>query len=162
MNRGTDTSTWMVRGAAALLLAALFGSVLLLAGEPAFRRQCARQARLLQRLTALDREAAALEAYRQPFADLPAADPEALAKRLFAADGAATIRVETSVPHETLRLHTITADYGTVEYAALVARIRAAEAARPPLKLTGCVFEAAPGKTGTGQARLTFEQIEWR
>lgn len=162
MKRGTDYSTWMVCGAVVLLLAALLWSVLLLAGEPVFRRQLARQAALAQRLSALDREAAALEAYRQPFAALPAGDPETQAKRLFAADGAPAIRVETSVSDETLRLHTITVDYENMDYAALVVSIRAAEAERPPLKLTACVFEAAPGKTGEGRARLTFEQIEWR
>lgn len=162
MKRGTDYSSWMVRGAVLLLLAALLWSVLLLAGEPGFRRQLARQAALAQRLTELDQAAADLEAYRQPFADAAAADPEALAKRIFAADSTPEIRVETTTPAETLRLHTITVDEGDVDYATLVERIRAVEAVRPPLKLTGCVFEAAPDKTGEGRARLMFEQIEWR
>jgi hypothetical protein len=152
----------MVRGALGLLLAALLWLVLLLAGEPQFRRQLARQAALAQRLNALDREAAALDAYRLPFAALAADNPEAVARHLFDVDGTPAIRVETSTPAETLRLHTITVDYENVEYERLVERIRAAEAARPPLKLTACVFEAAPGKTGEGRARLTFEQIEPR
>lgn len=162
MKRGTDYSIWMVRGAAAALLAALLWSVLLLAGEPGFRRQLARQAARAQRLTALDREAAALEAYRQPFADAAAADPDAVARRLFAVGSAPEIRVETTAPADTFKLHTVTVHYEAVAYESLTARIRAAEAERPPLKLTGCVFEAAAGKTGEGRARLTFEQIEWR
>ncbi len=162
MKRGTDYSTWMVRAGAALLLAALLWSVLLLAGEPGFRRQCARQAALAQRLAAMDREAAALEAYRQPFAGTAAADPETVAKRLFADGSAPEIRVETTAPADTFKLHTVTVHHDSVAYESLTARIRAAEAERPPLKLTGCGFEAAPGKTGEGRARLTFEQIEWR
>jgi len=162
MKRVTDYSSWMIRGAAVLLLAALLWSVLLLAGEPGFRRQCARQAALVQRLAAMDREAAALEAYHQPFAGTVAADPAALAKRLFADGSAPEIRVETTAPSDTFKLHTVTVDFDSVAYESLTARIRAAEADRPPLKLTGCGFEAAPGKTGEGRARLTFEQIAWR
>jgi len=152
----------MVRAAVLLLLAALLWSLLLLAGEPGFRRRLARQAALAPRLAAMDQEAAALEAYRQPFAGLAATDPATVARRLFAADSTPEIRVETTVPDDTLRLHTITVDYGNVDYAALVERIRAAEAERPPLKLTGCVFEAAAGKTGVGKARLTFDLVAWR
>ena len=162
MKRGTDYSMWMVRGAVALMLVALCWSVLLLAGERGFRRQLARQAVLAQRLSVLDREADALESYRQPFGALAAEDPENLAKRIFADGGAPTIRVETSTPADTLRLHTITVDYENVDYERLVERIRAAEAQRPPLKLTACVFEAAAGKTGMGKARLTLESVEWR
>lgn len=162
MKRGLDYSMWMVRSTAVLLLAALFWSVLLLAGEPGFRRQLAAQAAQVSRLAAMDREAASLDAYREPFAEVAAADPVAVAKRLFTDGSAPEIRVETTVPADTLQLHTITVNYEAVAYGSLTARIRAAEAERPPLKLTGCVLEAAPGKTGEGRARLTFEQIAWR
>lgn len=162
MKRGSDYSTWMVWGATALLLVALLWSVLLLAGEPAFRRQLARQAALAPHLAVLDQEAAVLEAYRQPFADAAAADPEAVARRLFADASTPEIRVDTAAPAETFKLHTVTVHDEAVDYGSLTARIRAAEAGHPPLKLTACVFEAAPGKTGEGCARLTFEQIEWR
>lgn len=163
MKRVTDYSIWMVRTAAVLLLAALSWSLLLLAGEPAFRRQVAGLAAQASRLAALDREAAALVACRQPFTGTAAADPEAAARRFFPADGSAPeIRVETTAPADTFQLHAITVNYEAVAYGSLTERIRAAEAERPPLKLTGCVFEAATGKTGEGRARLTFEQIAWR
>lgn len=158
----TTYGTWMVRGAAGLLLAALIWSALLLAGEPGFRRQLSRQTALAQRLSDLEQAAAVLEAYRQPFADVAVTAPEVVARRALAAGSATEIRVETTSPADTFKLHTVTVDYEAVAYTSLTARIRAAEMERPPLKLTGCVFEAAPGKTGEGRARLTFEQIEWR
>ncbi len=162
MKHNMNKSVWVSRAAAALLLAALLWSVLLLAREPAFRQQRARQAALASRLAVLEREEAALEAYRQPFDGIAATDPAAQAKRLFAIDGTPEIRVETTAPADALRLHTITVHDEAAVFDTLDARIRAAEAVRPPLKLTGCVLEAAPGKTGEGRALLTFEQIEWR
>lgn len=162
MKPDRGANRWMSGGAAVLLLGAVLWSVWLLSGESEFRRQTDQQAALAQQLASLQQDAAALEAYRLPFAGFGVVDPEAEGRRVFAGTGSPTIRVETAALLETLRLHTVTVDYAHVDYAVLVERIRVAEAARPPLKLTGCVFEAAPGKTGGGQARLTFELAEWR
>lgn len=151
--------------AAAALLAtvALAWSALLLAREPAYRRALARQAALEARLEALERDAAALDALRRAFADAGGnVDANRRMQDLFGKDTTARFQVETTAPSDQFRLHTATVDYAVVVYETLTARIRAAEALRPPLKLTACVLEAAPGKTGEGRARLTFEQVEWR
>lgn len=150
--------------AAALLAAiALSWTAILMAREPAYRHALARQAALETRLEALERDAAALDALQRPFADADGdGDVNRRMQDLFGKDPAARFHLETTTLAEQFQLHTATVDFAEVGYATLTARIRAAEALRPPLKLTACVLEAAPGKTGEGRARLTFEQIEWR
>jgi hypothetical protein len=144
-----------------LTLAAMLWSLLLLAREPALQRQRALQGEQESELRELERESATLDALRQPYEGTDrGADPERLARDLFGTGAAADIRLETVALHESFRLHTITVDYATVVFETLPARIRAAEALRPPLKLTACVLEAAPGKTGEGRARLTLERVE--
>jgi len=151
--------------ALAVLLAAiaLAWSAILLAREPAARRAQARRTALETRLEALERDAAALDSLRRAFADAGSGtDVNRNLQDLFGKDTTARFQVETTAPSDQFRLHTATVDFAAVNYETLTARIRAAEALRPPMKLIACVLEADPGKTGEGRARLTFEQIEWR
>lgn len=146
-----------------LTLIGLAWSALLLAREPAFRRQQKRQITLENKLRVLENDAGALEALRQAFVAVGnGVNVNQQTKDIFGNDPAADIRIETATSSKPFRLHPVTVDYAFVVFETLTARIRAAEALRPPLKLTACVLEAAPGKTGEGHARLTFERIEWQ
>lgn len=163
MKRAGITNTVYSATATALLLAALLWSALLLAREPAKQRQRDKQQTLTARLAALEREAATLEAFRQPFTGIVAdKDLNSQLTSVFGSDGTARTQIETDSPTDSFTLHSVTVDYESVNYTTLTAHIRRAEALRPPLKLTDCLLEAAPGKSGEGRAQLKFERIEWR
>ncbi len=159
MTRKTN-AVYVFIGALVVLVASLAWSLTLLAHEPG-RRQALRQTEArMMRLEPLMRMARTLDARRAPFNEASGvADTVAQVDALFTAGNGAEVRIET-VGHEGWRLHRVSVTYVSVEYEVLAARIRRAEALRPPLKLVECVLEAAPGKTGAGRAGLRFERIE--
>lgn len=151
-------------GVAALLaISAVAWSAVQLMREPTFRREQAQQREMEARLATLERDAAILDALRRPFANAGGGvDVNRQLQDIFGADGTVKVNDETIAPSDQFQVHYATVDYSEVAYETLTARIRAAEALRPPLKLTACVLEASPGKTGEGRSRLSFEQIKWR
>ncbi len=147
--------------AAAMLLCLLAAgwSLLLMAGEPTFRRDMEWYCGLDAQTTALEHQAAELDALAAPFAARTGtADSNRDITSLF---GSAQIQTETG-ESASYRLTTFTVTYPLVSFNNLVDPLNATESMRPPFKLISCHLEATPGKTGEGRARLVFEHVTWR
>ncbi len=152
-----------LHGVSILLAAIAIGwSLGLLAQTPAFLHQADRQQQLIVQLEALEREKNVLDAWIQPFTDSqPAGNLLPHLERIFDSTDPSQRQVDTTFISDRFPLHTVTFELPDVLYTSLVERIKRAESLRPPLKLTVCLLEPAPGKSAEGRASLTFERIEW-
>ena len=146
-----------------VLVAGVVASISSLSRYASVQQRLAKAVTVSERLAAIERESAELDALDAPFDGLRydnLIDPVALVNTGFGAKHVEDVRRSVQPCGGGYAVNRIEVSLKDVALANLLPFIRTAESLRPPLRLTACTIHASTAEAGSGDVVLKLERIE--